>query len=521
MLKRIVISLVVLGGLALYISQVELKNDAAQAAIAKPFSGLKPVTVKSLTITSEPGSTEKENSFTLVNSKATSSPADTDGKTVLESEIGAWGIAGIKGADLDSPALNTLFSALQALTLQDGISAKEMGDDKSVYGLAPAAASLKITTANDSSRELTFGKINEYVSQRYVQIDNDPALYLIPSELYDVISKKRDDFRNRLPLIIYEGDVKQLSLTSADTKYVFEQDERWKMTAPKVVSVSNDAINDVFRGIRSVRASEFIDDANTAEKQAAYGLATPELTINIEFKDDKKKPMEVHFGRYKGTDNQDALAVQIVGSDHIVKFSGEVKARVMKNVNDYREKALASFDTSKVKAVVIKKSEATISISRNNESPGLATTGGEKTAQPVSAWLVDGKPGDDPFITGYFETLSKLEAKGFLDVNAQGLGFDTPYGTVELTLADGKTRRIVVGGELPEAQRAIGVDKLSEPFTVDETVVAKILPAKEVFVKAAPQQTSESVPEQAPNSNAASKVAPDSVENAAATPAVQ
>ncbi len=476
MFKRILVSVVILGGLALYISQVELKSDAVQAAIAKPFVDLKPVTIKSVTLSSEPAGT-----FTFVNSQATTSPSDTDGKTVLDSELGHWGIEGISGADLDSPALNTLFSALQALTLRDGISGQEAGDDMSVYGLAPASATLKITSASGTVRELNFGKINEYVSQRYVQIDNDPALYLIPSELYDVVSKKRDDFRNRLPLIIYEGDVKELTLTDANTSYVFEQNHRWRMTAPKSVSVSSDVINEVFRAIRSVRATEFVDDANTPEKQSVHGLVTPELIVKISFKDDKREPIEARFGRFKGANGKDSLAVQIGGSDHIVKFTEEVKARVIKNVNDYREKALASFDSSNVDSVVVKKGDVSISLSRNS---GKTTQSDTDQTPSSSAWLVDGKPGDDPFITGYFDTLSKLEAKGFLDPNAQGLGFDAPYGSVEVTLVDGKVRNIIVGNQLPEAQRAIGVDKLLEPFTVDEAVVGKILPAREVFVKA-------------------------------------
>jgi hypothetical protein len=53
-------------------------------------------------------------------------------------------------------------------------------------------------------------------------------------------------------------------------------------------------------------------------------------------------------------------------------------------------------------------------------------------------------------------------------------------------MSDGATRRVVIGNQLPDGKRAVGVDKLAEPFTIDEAVVSKLLPAQEVFVKVAP-----------------------------------
>jgi hypothetical protein len=331
---------------------------------------------------------------------------------------------------------------------------------------------MKIVTGDGKMRELSFGKVNEYVAQRYMQIDGDSALYLVPSTLFDLLAKPRDDFRNRLPLIIFEGDVKQLTLSTTDTKLAFEQSERWRMSSPKEYSVSSDVVTEVFRAIRAVRATSFIDDADSAEKQGKYGLTSPELVAYFAFKDEKRSPIEARFGRYKDANGKDALALQIAGKSAIVLFNEEVRWRVIKPLEEYRDKKLASFATYNVTSVVISKGESKISIS--------------KSSDPAGGWLVDGKEGDQPFVTGYFDTVSGLEAKGFLESGSANLGFDAPYGTIEITMSDGATRRVVIGNQLPDGKRAVGVDKLAEPFTIDEAVVSKLLPAQEVFVKVAP-----------------------------------
>jgi len=484
-LKRIVAGAVALGLLTLYISQFELKEDIKQAKIAQPFAELVPATVKSVTFEAKGAE-----SFSIENAKpeSVSSPSST-AKTITDADIAQWGLSGVSGAELDSAALNSLFASLSALTLKDGISAADAGDDKSVYGLSTPELTLKIST-NDAaapSRTVSFGKINDYVNQRYVEIDNDPALYLVPADLFEAASKKRSDFRNKLPLIIFEGDVKELTLSDPQTSYVFEQTDRWKMTAPRQVSVSNSVINEVFRSIRSVRAVDFIDDANLAEKQAQYGLNAPAFSIAVVFKESDKESVKTkpnfsaRFGKFTKPDGKKAFAVQRDGSNHIVTFETNIQPKIFKGVNDYREKQLASFDTNDVKSVIIKRPNSSIVITR---STGAAVVPAAGTA-PAAVWLVDGKPGDEPFITEYFNTLSTLSAVEFLeDKDAAIFGFTAPYGSVEITLNTGTVRKIIVGAALENSRRAVGVDKLTEPFVVPESSVRKILPVTEILVKA-------------------------------------
>ena len=95
----------------------------------------------------------------------------------LEQRADGWQIGGEQSTLADS---NTVFIAVNALTqLSAGRILLERVDDGTQYGLTPPRLSLEITLRSGGYRRLGIGKQTIDGMWYYVQMENDPRLYLV------------------------------------------------------------------------------------------------------------------------------------------------------------------------------------------------------------------------------------------------------------------------------------------------------------------------------------------------------
>ena len=77
---------------------------------------------------------------------------------------------------------------LRTLKLEDPLAAEDIDKDLAVYGLAKPEITVGVK-APAGEKSLLLGKLNQYVSKRYVKEASTPAIYMSSNELFTAADK--------------------------------------------------------------------------------------------------------------------------------------------------------------------------------------------------------------------------------------------------------------------------------------------------------------------------------------------
>lgn len=463
-----------LGCLLWYIRAVEIPEEGAKRSAQQPFRAVPLEQYAEIAITRE------GQSFRLVNDGVVPSdprPAPTPDALAIASvdRSKSWRLADVPAGAVDNGSLNSLLNAVSNLSLETAIPRGELDSDRAVYGLATPSVEVAVNHGGEV-RQLRFGSLNEYLSKRYVGWGED--VYLVADGLFNAANKARDDFRKRTPIDFVDSDLRGLAITSPDGELAFSLSDtyRWRMTKPAQHTASDAALAELGRTLRTLRVVEFIDQPPPG---ADYGLTEPGFVVTLDFKPEvRSEPLTVEFSAARGKSAPDTF-MRIRGVETIMRLASDPRSTIVKSPFEYRERALFRFATDAVVDLTIEP--------REGEKLVLTRAGEE--------WLVNGLPGDKPFVDEYVKSLAGLEANAFVTPGS-ARGLDTPTLSVTVTVRgdgekDAPTRRTLVVGARSvdggiEKGYYTGVDDLAEPFLIDADKLKRLTPRREALVKVTP-----------------------------------
>ena len=465
-----------------YTYEVELPRDEVKAHQASLLGGKTRGDIQSIAITNAKGG---------VSLKRVGNGGSDD-------EVARqWELAAVPGSVIDIGAMNSLLSAISELKLDQPIPANEREADLGVYGLKDPEAVLKLDFS-DGPRELRLGKLNRYVSKRYVQPGLQGDLFLAQDVLFSALDKSATDFRSRTPIVFSDGDVAELKMHRGAQSVVLQvKDQEWWLTEPISAKASATAFSDVARELRNLRAEDFIEGAQA--KLGDYGLQPGEVVFEVGFARKDRQPLRVRVGRKvtvipeSRTDKSknspkesktEQFTFFVEGQPSIYTLKSDPTAQLVKSVDDLREKRLFTFAGDKVRSVHVQEGTNAFEMVRQD---GL--------------WKVGEAAGDTTFISSYLFDLAQLEATSFA-LPTGDLGLSTPSLTITVTLQglDGKdlVRKLLLGkkGSLQGKEVVYAaINTPSEAFAITGDSYRRILPKRESFVKLAESPSPSSSPE--------------------------
>jgi len=206
-----------------------------------------------------------------------------EGDVVVAKADGTWKIEQPTAYPADANAVRSLLSSVHNLRATDFASDAPSEADLATYGLEPPQRQLTFIGANGAETRLLVGK--ETDQGLYLKAADQPTTYIVGKWATRDLSKGVNDLRDKTVLTfdpsaptaieVVHGDGARFTLRSADGKWSIDGSDQ---------PVDATAVGSFVGALSRLNGSQVLGDAPT--DLAAYGLATPDLTITVKGKND-------------------------------------------------------------------------------------------------------------------------------------------------------------------------------------------------------------------------------------------
>ena len=415
--KKTLILAGVLVAAILYLTKVSEPRRQAELAKAKLFASMDIASIGSLDV----------------------SPKDSPAYTVTKGASTAkgffeWSLTDAPTAKLELPQVEGIVTTLKDLTFDGPISDSELGNDFSVFGLDKPSLTLVVHLNDGTTKEVAFGKKNDYLLKRYVKVSGFGGLYMVDDNRFESLNQNRIGIRAKQPVRFDKADVREVVLESSLGKVTITQPAvgEWKVLDSEPRDGSKPDIERLFADVQALSAEEFIDGGQS--RLADFGLANPKVTMAVKLRDGLKESfVRVLVGegpRGEGT------FFTYEGSPSVFKVAPEKVIPLNKAAIDFRDRKLLKVEGKDIERVV---------------SSGSAEAAVDIQAAAMD-WTVNGKISDPVFVEQLLNDISHLSAVDFPKVVPAG-AFSQSFLTLTITKKNG------VGGEtivLTVGREAVG-----------------------------------------------------------------
>ena len=206
-----------------------------------------------------------------------------DGEVVLAKADGNWKIEQPAPYRADSNAVRALLSTVRNLRATDFASDAPSDADLATYGLDQPQRQLVFTAGDGKEARLLVGKENE--QGLYVKSGDRPTAFVVGKWASRDLGKGVNDLRDKTVLSfdpgaataveVAHGDGGHFTLRSADGKWSLEGSDQ---------PVNSAAVDSFLAALSRLSGNQVLADASG--DLAAYGLATPAVTVTVKGKDD-------------------------------------------------------------------------------------------------------------------------------------------------------------------------------------------------------------------------------------------
>lgn len=473
-LKKTLILALVMLALGLYVFYGEMPREEAQSKEELLLGGISDKDISKLKVSNSQGQ------FELV-----SNGLDETGNPT-------WFLENPNGAAVESAPVSAIVNDLVSTKSEGSISKDEQESDLSVYGLKDPEFEFEISRVGESNEsasvQVKLGKLNEFNHKRYASVTGKEDIFLISDDLGRSANKSKFDIRDKTPIEFVDGDVASIEIVgpNSDVKIDTQESTGWRIVKPIVAPAAYSAVAGVLRSLRDLTAVKFYetdgsDDSDFKNAQAqGFGLEKPQIESKVKFKESaKRKDLRIVIGKFTGesSDENKVGATQwsfkIDGSPTVYKIASDPSPQIIKNVINLREKRLFTLATENIESVKVTPLEGDPVVFEK----GDALTGG---------WTVNGKAGDNVFVTSYFRDLSELEAVDFPE-KEKTFSFEKPLIKIDVKLKttphSTRSERVLVVGSKVDDKYVAAVDDLTEPFYIDQARFSKISPKVDTLIK--------------------------------------
>jgi uncharacterized protein DUF4340 len=256
-----------------------------------------------------------------------------DSIVITSSGKDAWQITKPLQTRADESTVDRILSAFENLKYKEII--EEKPSDLAQYELKPPHQTIQLQTKKGDKKVL-IGAKNPVDNVYYIQVNNDPRVYLAESGISDVATTSLQDLRDKKLTDFSADKVQSLSLKTDKLDLQFQrQNGIWKMVKPMESPASDTEVTSLLSSLESLRATRFVDQPSSDLSQ--YGFNAPLATVELSL--EKGLHQKILFGK-----SGEETYAQIEGSPSIAAVGDSLNATFDKKLEDWREKKVFLFN---------------------------------------------------------------------------------------------------------------------------------------------------------------------------------
>lgn len=191
-------------------------------------------------------------------------------------------------------------------------------------------------------------------------------------------------------------------------------DEGWVLKEPLETPADQATVDSLLKNLSDARRVRSFEKGG--ESASEYGLVDPAVRLTVETREDKKVLL---VGDKDFTGNE--LYVMFQGDSQVFLTSGLILSSIDKELVDWRDKTILSFERDSLQELRIKRASEEIVLVRSDDKWSLAG--------PIK------EPADDGTVSSLLSTLETSKAKEFVTENAGDLkefGLESPTLVVQV-----------------------------------------------------------------------------------------
>jgi hypothetical protein len=284
------------------------------------------------------------------------------GETLQLKKAGdAWQLAAPVQSRAESQPVQDLVTSLATLRVEREIEASpsKPGD----FGLETPAAEIRFTAKGQSHR-VRLGAKNPTGLWVYAQLEDKPAVVLVPDSLLRDAQKPVSDFRDRTVLAFERGAVKGLEVKTPGGQAVAAErkgGDDWQLAGPGAVGADREQISALLEKLKAAKIKEFVTEPPPASKTPdPYGLDRA-LVLTLWVGEEKDRAAKtLRLG--KPQPEKKAVYAQREGDATVFTVDEELVKAVPTSASALRDKTLFAYDRSRLERVEVESPEGKVAL---------------------------------------------------------------------------------------------------------------------------------------------------------------
>src|SRR5262249_32800158 len=198
----------------------------------------------------------------------------------------AWSLTAPVEVRAEKQPAEDLASSLAALRVEREIEATPY--KRADYGLEPPAAEITFKAKGETHRVRLGGK-NPTGIWVYAQLEDKPAVVLVPDSVLRDAERPATDFRDRTVIAFERKDVKGLEVKPPSGEAVAAQlkgPDDWQVTAPLAAPADKEQIGALLDKLRTAKIKDFVTEPPKGADP--YGLERP-LRVTVWLGEEKER----------------------------------------------------------------------------------------------------------------------------------------------------------------------------------------------------------------------------------------
>jgi Domain of unknown function (DUF4340) len=275
-----------------------------------------------------------------------------DGFIKVKAEGDAWKMVAPWQDDADEGVIDQLLDAIQNLRPEDVITDLGKGEKKRQllkdFGLNKSKLRLKLDGPRMPA-ELVFGQDTAVPGRGYLRIEDDDAVYVVPNDLKNIVSKTPEDFRDHrmTPFLTTLINRAIFQVSGGEIELAKEQDN-WQLVRPIKARAGNDAVVDILTRMNRTQISKFVSENKSSA--GSFGLDSPADVLTLYGEEGKK--FEIEIGSTVPSDPQAVYAL-LPERKTVVEVTKGFAGLFNITPNDLRDRKIARLNSDLVDRVTI------------------------------------------------------------------------------------------------------------------------------------------------------------------------
>jgi len=427
-------------------------------------------------------------------------PETKERRLVVARENSGWVIAEPVHAEADKTAAEAMVKAFTDLTYTRKLEVPPQEQSGLQYGVAEPSLIAKCWYGRGGKQTVEVELGRDYGGDQYCVVRGLPSLerslWLIGSSLKTSLDKKLDDLRSKKVATYESDDINRLLVRRPDgeiecvrAKPKDKKSKDWRLVRPVEDRTDQYAVDGLVNAVRDAEAKDFVD---TYTALTPYGLDRPAYEITLFYRDKRKEPLRVAFGKqyttaqkqpdttpsYDTEDEQKSETLNLVyckrvGRDEILGVDRKILETLRKQAKDLRDRDITDLKQGDVEQVTIQPRDGdAVTLTKTGDTWSFAGGAGNADKTKVDDLLFDlGSLSADDFLT-------KEQTDEFSDQQA---GLVRPLVQVTLKLKKRSEDYVIAFGDRPPGRSGLVYCRTSDTPTavlVDEASANRIPPTK-------------------------------------------